>query len=97
MPFGGRDGSGYGRFGGEEGLRALCNVKSVCEEAWWARWLGVRTSIPMPLRYPVQGRRGWEVCNGVSGTGYAVSVIGRVQAVFGLVKALMGGSGEAKD
>ncbi|RMZ79533.1 hypothetical protein DV737_g3372, partial [Chaetothyriales sp. CBS 132003] len=33
MPFGGRDGSGYGRFGGHEGLRALCNLKSVSRDA----------------------------------------------------------------
>ena len=28
LPFGGVKGSGYGRFGGEEGLRGLCNFKS---------------------------------------------------------------------
>ena len=88
MPFGGRDGSGYGRFGGEEGLRGLCNVKSVCEEVWWARWLGLRTTIPTPLRYPVQGKVGWEVCKGVVGTGYAIGVVGRVTAVIGLLRAL---------
>lgn len=89
MPFGGRDGSGYGRFGGEEGLRALCNVKSVCEEVWWARWLGIRTSIPEPLRYPVNGTVGWEVCKGVVGTGYAIGLVGRLKAVVGLVRALV--------
>lgn len=29
LPFGGVDGSGYGRLNGREGLRAMCNVKSV--------------------------------------------------------------------
>ena len=89
MPFGGRDGSGYGRFGGEEGLRGLCNVKSVCEEVWWARLLGIRTRIPKPLRYPVKGMVGWDVCKGVVGTGYAIGIVGRVRAVFGLVRALV--------
>ncbi|KAL8728692.1 MAG: hypothetical protein Q9181_005265, partial [Wetmoreana brouardii] len=27
LPFGGTKGSGYGRFGGEEGLRSICNLK----------------------------------------------------------------------
>ena len=94
MPFGGREGSGYGRFGGEEGLRGLCNVKSVCEDRWLARVLGVRTSIPPPLRYPVQGRIGWSVCQGVVETGYAIGIAGRVGGVVGLVRALMGKGGE---
>ena len=96
LPFGGRDGSGYGRFGGEEGLRGLSNIKSVSEDAWWAKMLGVRTSIPGPLRYPVDGAVGWEVCKGVVGTGYAIGVMGRVRAVVGLVRALMGAGGEKK-
>src|SRR6185503_13899886 len=29
LPFGGVDGSGYGRLNGREGLRAMCNIKSV--------------------------------------------------------------------
>ncbi|KAI4092409.1 MAG: hypothetical protein LQ344_003474 [Seirophora lacunosa] len=51
LPFGGAKGSGYGRFGGEEGLRGICNVKAVCRDAGWASWLGVRTSIPGVLRF----------------------------------------------
>ncbi|RMZ88777.1 hypothetical protein DV736_g3992, partial [Chaetothyriales sp. CBS 134916] len=78
MPFGGRNGSGYGRFGGHEGLRALCNLKSVSRDAWWARALGVRTSIPDPLRYPVDGATGWEVCSGVVKVGYALGIKARV-------------------
>lgn len=51
LPFGGVAGSGYGRFAGDEGLRGLCNVKSVCEDRFGA--LGIRTAIPAPARYPV--------------------------------------------
>ncbi|CAI4211131.1 unnamed protein product [Parascedosporium putredinis] len=32
LPFGGVAGSGYGRFAGEEGLRGLCNAKSICHD-----------------------------------------------------------------
>ncbi|KAL8931461.1 MAG: hypothetical protein Q9216_007195, partial [Gyalolechia sp. 2 TL-2023] len=46
LPFGGVKGSGYGRFGGEEGLRGICNLKSVCRDSWWAEWMGVGTRIP---------------------------------------------------
>ncbi len=95
MPFGGRDGSGYGRFGGEEGLTGLCNVKSVCEDSWWAKILGVKTSIPPVLRYPVDGKRGERVCKGIVETGYAVGVVGRVKGVVGLLGGLMG-KGEDK-
>ena len=61
--------SGYGRFSSIEGLRSLCNIKSVCRDR---RFLpdtsnnfffdfllnnlipsGPRTTIPPPLRYPV--------------------------------------------
>lgn len=51
LPFGGVKGSGYGRFGGEEGLRGICNLKGVCRDSWWANWMGVGTRIPEVLRY----------------------------------------------
>ena len=52
LPFGGVKGSGYGRFAAEEGLRSLCNVKSVCVDRW--PWL-IMTSIPQKLDYPMGG------------------------------------------
>ncbi|KIX05716.1 uncharacterized protein Z518_03688 [Rhinocladiella mackenziei CBS 650.93] len=87
MPFGGVGGSGYGRFGGAEGLQALSNVKSVCQEAWWAKMLGIKTKIPLKLQYPVSPD-GWNVSKGVVGTGYALGWSEWIGCLLGLVKAL---------
>ena len=68
LPFGGVGGSGYGRFAGEEGLRAVCGVKSVCRDRWW----GVRTQIPSRLDYPmVQGAKAWSFARGIVEVGYS--------------------------
>ena len=49
LPFGGAKGSGYGRFGGPEGLRSLCNLKSICRDGYGGL---IKTSIPRALDYP---------------------------------------------
>ncbi|KAL9102863.1 MAG: hypothetical protein Q9163_002044 [Psora crenata] len=69
LPFGGVKDSGYGRFGGQEGLRSLCNTKAVCRD----RWLGLlSTSIPKPLDYPIKNvDKAWHMCQGVVELGYA--------------------------
>ncbi|EMC94576.1 hypothetical protein BAUCODRAFT_149713 [Baudoinia panamericana UAMH 10762] len=51
LPFGGTKGSGYGRFAGEEGLRSLCNLKSVCSDRWPSL---IKTAIPEALDYPMK-------------------------------------------
>ncbi|KAI1077050.1 ALDH-like protein [Whalleya microplaca] len=85
MPFGGVGGSGYGRFAGEEGLRGLCNIKSVCEDRWGC--LGVRTSIPPAVQYPVKSQeRGWRFTSGVVGVGYALTVKEKIGALIQLAK-----------
>ncbi|KAK4948163.1 Meiotic Sister-Chromatid recombination aldehyde dehydrogenase [Elasticomyces elasticus] len=88
MPFGGVKGSGYGRFGGEEGLRGLCNLKSISEEAGWAKMLGISQRIPPKLQYPVS-ESGWEICKGVVGTGYSIGWLEWISSVVGLLSALM--------
>lgn len=69
LPFGGVGGSGYGRFAGEEGLRGLCNVKSICQDRWPSL---VRTHIPARLDYPITSAvKAWEFCSGLVQLGYA--------------------------
>ncbi|CAK4031634.1 aldehyde dehydrogenase [Lecanosticta acicola] len=51
LPFGGVGGSGYGRFAGAEGLRSVCNAKSICSDKWPAM---IQTAIPGPLDYPMR-------------------------------------------
>ncbi|KAL1882070.1 hypothetical protein VTK73DRAFT_2479 [Phialemonium thermophilum] len=84
LPFGGVGGSGYGRFAGEEGLRGLCNVKAVCEDR---SWLGARTAIPAPLRYPVADQeRGWRFARGVIELGYGMTVARKVTGLLRILR-----------
>ncbi|KKA28945.1 hypothetical protein TD95_004670 [Thielaviopsis punctulata] len=72
LPFGGVGGSGYGRFAGEEGLRGLCNAKSVCVDRM--AWLGIRTSIPPKVQYPVADQnKSWTFVKGVVEMGYGLT------------------------
>ncbi|WQF83222.1 Putative aldehyde dehydrogenase domain, aldehyde/histidinol dehydrogenase [Colletotrichum destructivum] len=85
LPFGGVGGSGYGRFAGEEGLRGLCNIKSICVDRFG--WLGVRTSIPPPVKYPVPDQeRSWRFARGVVGVGYAQGLAGKVRGILDIIK-----------
>lgn len=81
LPFGGVRGSGYGRFGGEEGLRSLCNPKSVCVDRW--PWM-IKTSIPSKLDYPMKAVA-WDMGRGVVEVGYGESWSRRVQGVRRMV------------
>ncbi|KAF8061097.1 ALDH22A1 [Scenedesmus sp. PABB004] len=49
LPFGGVKDSGFGRFAGVEGLRALCVPKAVAEDGWPL----MRTTIPPLWQHPV--------------------------------------------
>ncbi len=84
LPFGGVKGSGYGRFGGEEGLRSICNTKAVCQDRF-PRVLS--TSIPLALDYPIAGAtRAWQVCRGVVELGYGIELLRRAGGLWRIVK-----------
>mmetsp|Transcript_5098 Transcript_5098/g.15551 ORF Transcript_5098/g.15551 Transcript_5098/m.15551 type:complete len:491 (+) Transcript_5098:3-1475(+) len=56
LPMGGVKMSGFGKFAGIEGLRALCVTKAVVEDlpAWYLNMnTFIRTSIPPPICYPL--------------------------------------------
>lgn len=77
LPFGGVRGSGYGRFAGREGLRSLCNCKSVCSDRMPSL---VKTAIPSALDYPMQA--GAErAARGVVEVGYGESLSRRWRGV----------------
>lgn len=83
LPFGGVRGSGYGRFAGAEGLRGLCNLKSVCEDRVSSL---IRTAIPGDLDYPMNGKRGPEAGMGVVELGYGEwwRKIGGLRRILGI-------------
>jgi hypothetical protein len=59
LPFGGTKYSGYGRFGGPEGLRGLTNPKAIVIDRWPSF---VQTGIPKVMDYPVRSLvRSWYV------------------------------------
>ena len=83
LPFGGVGGSGYGRFAGEEGLRGLCNAKSVCVDRWPSL---IKTAIPAGLDYPMRATA-WEMGKGVVELGYGETLMRKIRGL----KRMLGG------
>lgn len=81
LPFGGIKESGFGRFGGIEGLRACCLVKAVAED----RIKYIRTRIPKPIQYPVADNA-FEFEKALVEMLYGMSLVDRIKGLGNLVK-----------
>lgn len=87
LPFGGIKKSGYGKFGGEEGLTGLCVAKSVVMDKPLLRMLGVGTAIPPPLDYPIaEDKKAWGFVRALNTAGYDYRVWNVVKAIQKLAK-----------
>ncbi|KAI4344789.1 hypothetical protein L6164_011978 [Bauhinia variegata] len=84
LPFGGVKHSGFGRFGGVEGLRACCLVKSVVEDR---RWPFVKIKIPKPIQYPVAAN-GFEFQESLVEALYGLTIWDRLRALVDVLKFL---------
>ncbi|KDR81893.1 hypothetical protein GALMADRAFT_240173 [Galerina marginata CBS 339.88] len=83
LPFGGTKASGYGRFGGPEGLRSLTNPKAIIVDRWPSV---IQTSIPKVLDYPLRSlRHSWEFTAGLVrflyGDGWRTRIHGLITVV----------------
>ncbi|KGU35343.1 hypothetical protein MGK_02159 [Candida albicans P57055] len=85
LPFGGIKQSGYGKFGGEEGLTGLCNAKSVIMDKPLLRLFGVATSIPPAIDYPIENdKKAWNFVKSLNIAGYDGRLWNKVKALKNL-------------
>ncbi|ORX37583.1 putative meiotic recombination-related protein [Kockovaella imperatae] len=84
-PFGGFKASGHGRFGGEEGLRSLCNPKVIVEDRIFGY---IRTRIPAPVDFPLPDATVyWGFLRGLVHLAYGPSLWTQAKGLLGLIKA----------
>jgi delta 1-pyrroline-5-carboxylate dehydrogenase len=82
LPFGGCKESGYGRFAGIEGLRALCLERSIVVD----RIPGVKTPIPPSIDFPIDNKKGFPFSESLIQLFYNESLLAKIKGIFGLIK-----------
>ena len=82
LPFGGVNESGFDRFAGPEGLRGCCLQRSIVVD----RIPGVRTSIPPPFNYPIDGKKAMGFGDGLINLFYNESIKGKIQGVIDIMR-----------
>jgi len=82
LPFGGVKESGFGRFAGIEGLRALCCERAICVD----KTSLIRTSIPPIIDYPINFAKGFPFTESLVQLFYNESIIGKIKGIIGLIK-----------
>lgn len=82
LPFGGCKESGFGRFAGIEGLRALCLERSIVVD----RIPGVKTSIPPCIDFPIQTEKGYPFTEALIQLFYNESLLAKIKGILGLIK-----------
>ncbi|CAG8575336.1 2488_t:CDS:2 [Paraglomus brasilianum] len=86
LPFGGVGISGFGRFGGREGLRAMCLAKSVTLDRFP---LIVKTTIPTVVDYPMHAR-GTTFVENLVRVIYKNDILERIKGGLALAREFMG-------
>lgn len=84
LPFGGYPGkSGYGKFGGSDGLLGLTNQKSIS----YNKLSFFKTKIPGKIDYPIKNNRSaWWFIKNLNALSYAETNSQRIKAIFNLCR-----------
>lgn len=84
LPFGGTKGSGYGKFGGAEGLQGLCLAKSICRD----RFPFIHSTIPRAMDYPIPDvKRAWKIAKTINIVGYGWGLWTRFKGLLDLSRS----------
>ncbi|CAG8478742.1 6507_t:CDS:2 [Acaulospora morrowiae] len=82
LPFGGVGGSGFGRFGGVEGMRSQCLMKSVALDRYPSL---IQTTIPQALNYPIS-TNGSMFVNSLIRAIYGNSLVDKIKASITMIQ-----------
>ena len=83
LPFGGVKESGFGRFAGPEGLRALCLERSILTDTFP---YVAQTNIPKPLDYPIDPVAGMGFAQGIIQLMYNDEIGSKIKGIVDLIR-----------